>query len=173
MSLVNKQMNNLETSNLEFLKSKAEQKGATEVEVLRAALAESQERYNKQSDNIAKLLAEYDKRIQKLEQSVEQSNKQKTVQITQALEKAVNEVLGDIRNKVADYNKEIEKATNKLKGTEEEKTKNERWEEVKIFCFLVVGLAIGSYISNLVWGWWYDIPVKIEAINNALWQLTN
>ena len=36
---------------------------------------------------------------------------------------------------------------------------------------IVAAFAIGGYIANWAFGWWYDIPLKVDAINNALYQL--
>ena len=187
MSLGNKQMNNQvipksqEKSNLEILKEKANAEGATEADILRSALADSQERYNKQADNIAKKLDEYDKRIQKLEKSIEQSNKQKTVDVSKALEDAAKTVLQNIQDKVTGYSKEIEKATDKLRVAREEKSADDEREGItfiaKILGGLVIASTIGGYIANYVWGKWYHLPQalkeldKLQPINDALYQI--
>ena len=122
MSVGNKQMNNQvipksqEKSNLEILKEKANAEGATEVDILRSALADSQERYNDQADNIAKKLDEYDKRVQKLEQAVEQSNKQKTVDVSKALEDAADKIFQPMKEKSEDLLKTIKQAEDRAKN---------------------------------------------------------
>jgi len=187
MSLGNKQMNNQvisksqEKSNLEILKEKANAEGATEVDILRSALADSQERYNKQADNIAKKLDEYDKRIQKLEKSIEQSNKQKTVDVSKALEDAAKTVLQNIQDKVTDYSKEIERKTEKLRVAKEEKSADDEREGItfiaKILGGLVIASAVGGYIANYVWGKWNHLPQalkeleKLQTINDALYLI--
>lgn len=161
-------------SNLEILKEKANVEGATEVDVLRAALAESQERYNEQVDNIAE-------RLQKLEKSIEQSNKQKTVDVSKALEDAARAVLEKMQNKVTDYSKEIERKTEKLRVAKEEKSADDEREGItfiaKILGGLVIASTIGGYIANCVWGLWYHLPQalkeldKLQPINDALYQI--
>ena len=64
-------------SKSDALKAKAQQEGASELDLMRAALVESQERYNKQAAEIALMLQGYDKRIEALEKAVEQSNEKK------------------------------------------------------------------------------------------------
>lgn len=173
MSLMSKQ---------EALRAKAQQEGAAEVDVLRAALLESQERYNEQAANIALTLSKYEKRIEALEGAVSASNKQRAVDVSAALEKAAGEILEGVGGKVAKYAAEIEAATDKLRVVKEEKAQNDRLENIKwgaiIFGFVVGGFAIGGYIANLAWGWWYDVPQqmqditdKINAVNNGMWQL--
>ena len=183
MSLGNKQMNNQvvpkpkKNNNLEILKEKANVEGATEVDVLRAALAESQERYNEQVDNIAK-------RLQKLEQAVEQSNKQKAVDVSKALEDAAKAVLEKMQSKVTDYSKEIERKTEKLRVAKEEKSADDEREGItfiaKILGGLVIVSTIGGYIANYAWGEFYHLPQqlnsiadKVNAVNNGMWQLLN
>ena len=190
MSLGNKQMNNQvvpksqEKSNLEILKEKANAEGATEADILRSALADSQERYNKQADNIAEKLDEYDKRIQKLEKSIEQSNKQKTVDVSKALEDAAKTVLEEMQSKVTGYSEEIEKATDKLRVAREEKSADDEREGItfiaKILGGLVIVSTIGGYIANYAWGECYHLPQqlnsiadKVNAVNNGMWQLLN
>ena len=41
----------------------------------------------------------------------------------------------------------------------------------KELALIVAAFAIGGYIANWAFGWWYDIPLKVDAINNALYQL--
>ena len=175
MSLMSKQ---------DALRAKAQQEGAAEVDILRAALLESQERYNEQAANIALTLAKYDKRIESLEMAVSASNVQKTVDVSAALEKAAGEILDGVGGKVAEYAAEIEAATGKLRTVKEEKAKDDRLENIKfgaiIFGFVVGGFAIGGYIANWAWGWWYNVPQqvqsiadKVNAVNNGMWQLLN
>ena len=54
-------------SKSDALRAKAQQEGASELDLMRAALVESQERYNKQAAEIALMLQRYDKRIEALE----------------------------------------------------------------------------------------------------------
>lgn len=164
-------------SKREALQAKAQQEGAVEVDVLRAALLESQERYNEQAANISLILQKYEKRIEALEGAVSASNRQSASDISEALENAADAILDGVRGKVSEYVAEVEAATNKLKAAKEEKSRNDRWENVKIgliiFGVIVAAFAIGGYFSNWLYGWWYDVPQKLDAINNAMWQLLN
>jgi len=63
----------------DVLRIKANQVGANEIDILRAALLESQERYNKQSQDILSILQKYDERIETLEKVIASSNKKKCV----------------------------------------------------------------------------------------------
>ena len=58
-------------SKSDALRAKAQQEGASELDLMRAALVESQERYNKQAAEIALMLQKYDKRIEALEKATE------------------------------------------------------------------------------------------------------
>ena len=171
-------------SKREALRAKAQQEGAAEVDVLRAALLESQERYNEQAANIALTLSKYEKRIEALEGAVSASNKQRAVDVSAALEKAAGEILEGVGGKVAGYAAEVEAATDRFRIVKEEKAQSDRLENIRwsaiIFGFVVGGFAIGGYIANWVWGWWYDVPQqvqgiadKVNAINNGMWQLLN
>ena len=66
-------------SKSDALKAKAQQEGASELDLMRDALVESQECYNKQAAEIAIMLQGYDKRIEAFEKAVEQSNEKKRV----------------------------------------------------------------------------------------------
>ena len=44
-----------------------------------------------------------------------------------------------------------------------------RWQ----LALVVVAFAIGGYIANWAIFKWYEIPTKVDAVNNALWQLLN
>ena len=83
-------------SKVDTLKAKAQQDGANELDLMRAALVESQERYNQQAAQIALMLQKYDKRIYALEKAVERSNEQKHLNIQSALETASQAVLEPI-----------------------------------------------------------------------------
>lgn len=47
------------------------------------------------------------------------------------------------------------------------------WEALKELALVVVAFAIGGYIANWAIFKWYEIPTKVDAVNNALWQLLN
>ena len=55
---------------VDALKAKAEQDGANELDLMRAALVESQERYNQQAAQIALLLEKQNKRIEDYDKKI-------------------------------------------------------------------------------------------------------
>ena len=90
MSLMSKQ---------EALNARTERDGATELDLMRAALVESQERYNQQAAQLSLMLQRYDKRIEALEKAVEQANLQKSINVSEALRGASETILRDLRVK--------------------------------------------------------------------------
>ena len=88
-------------SKVDALKAKATQDGANELDLMRAALVESQERYNQQAAQISLQLEKQNKRIEALERAVERSNEQKSINIQSALEKATEAVMEPIKGKSA------------------------------------------------------------------------
>ena len=89
-------------SKSDALRAKAQQEGASELDLMRAALVESQERYNKQAAEIALMLQKYDKRIEALEKAVKESNEQRSINILSALEKATEAIMEPMRGKSAE-----------------------------------------------------------------------
>ena len=140
-------------SKSDALKAKAQQEGASELDLMRAALVESQERYNKQAAEIALMLQGYDKRIEVLEKAVEQSNEKKRVSLS-AIEKASDSLMEPMKTKIDAYVGEMDKATAKFQVAEKEKEKNDRWENIKWVIYLFLGVAaafaLGGYIANMV-----------------------
>lgn len=103
-------------SKSDALRAKAQQEGASELDLMRAALVESQERYNKQAAEIALMLQRYDKRIEALEKAVEQSNETKRVSLVSALEKASDALMEPMKAKIDTYVGEVDKATAKFQA---------------------------------------------------------
>lgn len=97
-------------SKSDALKAKAQQEGANELDLMRAALVESQERYNKQAAEIALMLQKYDKRIEALEKAVRDSNEQRSINILSALEKATTAIMGPVEGKMSGLMNTIEEA---------------------------------------------------------------
>ena len=97
-------------SKVDTLKAKAQQDGANELDLMRAALVESQERYNQQSAQIALLLEKQNKRIEALEKAVERSNEQKIINIQSALEKATEAVMEPMKGKSIELMATIDEA---------------------------------------------------------------
>ena len=158
-------------SKSDALKAKAQQEGASELDLMRAALVESQERYNKQAAEIALMLQGYDKRIEVLEKAVEQSNEKKRVSLF-AIEKASDSLMEPMKTKIDAYVGEMDKATAKFQVAEKEKEKNDRWENIKWVIYLFLGVAaafaLGGYIANMAWSAWYDVPEKLDVLNNGI-----
>lgn len=155
-------------SKSDALKAKAQQEGASELDLMRDALVESQECYNKQAAEIAIMLQGYDKRIEAFEKAVEQSNEKKRVSLS-ALEKASDSLMEPMKTKIDAYVGEMDKATAKFQVAEKEKEKNDRWENIKWVIYLFLGVAaafaLGGYIANMAW---YDVPEKLDALNNGI-----
>lgn len=160
---------------VDALKAKAEQDGANELDLMRAALVESQERYNQQAAQIALLLEKQNRRIEALERAVEQSNAQRQVNISAALEKASDALLQPMKAKIDTYIAEVDEATAKFQAAKDEKEENDRWENIKwgtiFFLGVAAAFAIGGYIANVAWSAWYDVPEKIDALNNGIYQI--
>ena len=97
-------------SKSDALRAKAQQEGASELDLMRAALVESQERYNKQAAEIALMLQKYDKRIEALEKAVKESNEQRSINILSALEKATEAIMEPMRGKSAELIATIDEA---------------------------------------------------------------
>lgn len=158
-------------SKSDALKAKAQQEGASELDLMRDALVESQECYNKQAAEIAIMLQGYDKRIEAFEKAVEQSNEKKRVSLS-ALEKASDSLMEPMKTKIDAYVGEMDKATAKFQAAEKEKEKNDRWENIKWVIYLFLGVAaafaLGGYIANMAWSAWYDVPEKLDALNNGI-----
>lgn len=153
------------------LKAKAHQSGATEVDVLRAALLESQERYNEQASKIALLLEKYDSRLKSLEKAVTASNKQETIDIQSALQNATDNILEPCQAKISDLLSDIDTAKKNFLAFKQKKTDSEFWENCKAEIFLVVTFAIGSALAVKFWLWWYDVPEIVDtlkAINQGI-----
>lgn len=137
---------------VDALKAKAEQDGANELDLMRAALVESQERYNQQAAQISLMLQRYDKRIEALERAVEQSNKQKHINMQTALEKAAQAVLGPIRSKSADVIAELDKAEKKMLKAKQAADRSERDETIRIGAFLFGIFFVATLFSSWVYG---------------------
>ena len=143
---------------------------ATRDELLRAAILESNERYEADAKEI---IAE----LKSLRAAVRASNEQRAIDVQEALKNASEAILEDVRGKVGEYIAAVEAATAKLQAAKAEKARNDRWENIKelffVFAVIVAAFAIGGYIANYAWSAWYDVPEKLDALNNGMWQLLN
>ena len=148
----------------EKLNNAALEDGASKEDLLRAALAASNDRYEK-------AVQEQNARLDRLEAAVRASNEQKDMNIQEALKRASAAILEDVRTESAEYIKAMDAATARLNAAHKKKARNDAWEAFKELALIVAAFAIGGYIANWAFGWWYDIPLKVDAINNALYQL--
>lgn len=160
-------------SKVDTLKAKAQQDGANELDLMRAALVESQERYNQQAAKITLMLQKYDKRIEALEAAVEASNRQKAINIQSAMNTASEAVLSNLKENIDRYKLEVDKATADLKTATKKKEKNETLEMIQFFGGVIAILAAAFYIALYLYGWWFDTIGKLDAINNGIYQLLN
>ena len=148
----------------EKLNNAALEDGASKEDLLRAALAASNDRYEK-------AVQEQNARLDRLEAAVRASNEQRAIDVQGALKNAAEAILSDVRTESAAYIKAMDEAAARLNAAHKKKARNDAWEAFKELALIVAAFAIGGYIANWAFGWWYDIPLKVDAINNALYQL--
>lgn len=167
-------------SRREILNEAAAAKDASNEAVLMAALNESQEEYKRLSAQYLQEITRLKAEIEAARTFIEDSNKKEVVDIQAALQTALEAILGDMRGAVAAYITEIKTATAKLQAANQEKVENDKWENIKwmtiLFVSVVTAFAVGGYIANYAWGYWYDVPEtldKLDAINNGVYQLLN
>ena len=87
----------------EKLNNAALEDGASKEDLLRAALAASNDRYEK-------AVQEQNARLDRLEAAVRASNEQRAIDVQGALKNAAEAILGDVRTESAAYIKAIEEA---------------------------------------------------------------
>ncbi|MFC2344292.1 hypothetical protein [Campylobacter sp.] len=117
---------------------------ATRDELLRAAILESNERYEADAKEI---IAE----LKSLRAAVRASNEQRAIDVQEALKNASEAILEDVRGKAGEYIAAVEAATAKLQAAKAEKARNDRWENIKelffVFAVIVAAFAIGVNFS--------------------------
>ena len=161
-------------SKMQILDDNANSENATDSDILKAALVETQDKYNQLS---AKLTMD----MEALKAAVERSNKEKDINIQSAMKNASEAILSDLKGVVDSYKAEVEQATERLQAATKKKDDNEKTEMI-IFLAGVFGVVFAAfYLSLLCYGWWYDIPEAVggitnhntllEAINNGIYQL--
>lgn len=161
-------------SKMQILDEKANAENATDSDILKAALVETQNKYNQLS---AKLTMD----METLKAAVERSNREKDINIQSAMKNASEAILSDLKGVVDSYKAEVEQATERLQAATKKKDDNEK-KEIAIFLAGVFGVVFAAfYLSLLCYGWWYDIPEAVggitqhntllEAINNGIYQL--
>ena len=161
-------------SKMQILDDNANSENATDSDILKAALVETQDKYNQLS---AKLTMD----MEALKAAVERSNREKDMNIQSAMKNASEAILSDLKGVVDSYKAEVEQATERLQAATKKKDDNEK-KEIAIFLAGVFGVVFAAfYLSLLCYGWWYDIPEAVggitqhntllEAINNGIYQL--
>lgn len=161
-------------SKMQILDDNANSENATDSDILKAALVETQDKYNQLS---AKLTMD----MEALKAAVERSNREKDINIQSAMKNASEAILSDLKGVVDSYKAEVEQATERLQAATKKKDDNEK-KEIALFLAGVFGVVFAAfYLSLLCYGWWYDIPEAVggitqhntllEAINNGIYQL--
>lgn len=161
-------------SKMQILDDNANSENATDSDILKAALVETQDKYNQLS---AKLTMD----MEALKAAVERSNREKDINIQSAMKNASEAILSDLKGVVDSYKAEVEQATERLQAATKKKDDNEK-KEIAIFLAGVFAIIVAAfYVALLLYGWWYDIPEAVggitqhntllEAINNGIYQL--
>lgn len=161
-------------SKMQILDDNANSENATDSDILKAALVETQDKYNQLS---AKLTMD----MEALKAAVERSNREKDINIQSAMKNASEAILSDLKGVVDSYKAEVEQATERLQAATKKKDDNDK-KEMVMFLGGVFGVVFAAfYLSLLCYGWWYDIPEAVggitnhntllEAINNGIYQL--
>jgi hypothetical protein len=113
----------------------------------------------------------YDKRIEALEAAVRTSNIEKAQNYTEALKTASETILGDIQGKLGTLKGEVQETVSSLQGARKKKDSNDIKEMVFFLAGMFVVVVAAFYVALVLYGWWYDIPEAVEAINNGIYQL--
>lgn len=161
-------------SNREILQEKANSENATDLDILKAALYESQEQYN----TLARAVLN---RLEAVEQSVRQSNDLAYINIDSAVKESVNGITGQIQATTQKAVADIEQYEARLKEAMAKQQKNDTREVIIVLGAFAVICFVAFYMALLCYGWWYDIPEAVqgvnnhngllEAINNGIYQL--
>ena len=138
---------------------------------MRAALVESQERYNQQAAKISLLLEKQNQRIEALERAVELSNEQKHLNIQAALETASQTVLKPIQSKSADVIQELDKAEARMLKAKKEADSSLLHEDIRFLGSLFVVFSVAVLLSNWVYWSFSSITDMVIAVNNGMYQL--
>ena len=158
-------------SKVDTLKAKAQQDGANELDLMRAALVESQERYNQQAAQISLMLQRYDKRIEAIEKAVERSNEQKYLNIQAALETASQAVMEPIQRKSADVIHELDKAEVRMLKAKEAADRSDTHENIRILGALFGVFFVATLLSSWIYWSFSSITDMVIAVNNGMYQL--
>lgn len=159
---------------MQILDDNANSENATDSDILKAALVETQDKYNQLS---AKLTMD----MEALKAAVERSNREKDINIQSAMKNASEAILSDLQGKISVYMQEVEAKTKELQAAKVAKEKESTLENIKIMAIVFAVIVAAFYVALLLYGWWYDIPEAVggitnhnnllEAINNGIYQL--
>lgn len=162
---------------LENLNKTANKKNASENDILKAALANNQEQYREISERlIAEMrdtMSDFDCRLKAIENAITQSNREKDINIASALQSASEAIIWQMRGKFDEFDRAIDKRIKKLEEAQLEADSSTFKFTAIIVAILILAFGVGGYFSNYLYGKWYEIPPKIDAINNGIYQLLN
>lgn len=151
-------------SKMEIMQAKAKEQYATERDVMSAAILELSEGTIKREDKLSKQIdllnqnmRDLVEEIRELKDEVANSNRQNTIDVKKVFDDSAETVLKPLQTKVSKIITSLDKAA-KLKEDDETNFL------VKLFFTVVIAFAIGGYIANWLYGWWYDIPKTIHSI---------
>lgn len=165
----------LDETTMDALNRKANEENASETDILKAALANNQEQYRELSERlIAEMqenMANFDTRLKAIEAAITQSNKEKDINITSALQNASETIIGQMKGKFGELDTAINKSIKHLQDAQIDAKNTDIKLLAIVFSIIVLAFSIGGCIANYTWGNWYDIPAKVDAINNGIYQL--
>lgn len=157
------------------LNEKANTENASENDILKAALMNNQEQYRELSERLIvemqNTMSDFDCRLKAIENAITQSNREKDINIVSALESSSEAIIGQMRGKFDEFDRAIDKRIKKLEEAQLEADSSTFKFTVIIVAILILAFGVGGYVANYAWGNWYDIPDKIDAINNGIYQL--
>ena len=157
------------------LNEKANAENATEADILKAALSNNYEQYKELSERLIEemqnTMSDFDCRLKAIENAIMQSNREKDINITSALQNASEAIIGQMRGKFGELDKAIDQRITKLKDAElNADNANYKFIAIVVVIFALVFFAVG-YGSNYAYGKYYDLPTKVKAINDGMYQL--
>ena len=151
-------------SKTEIMQAKAKDQYATERDIMSAAILELSEgtikredKLSKQIDILNRNMHDLVQEIRELKDEVANSNKQQTLDVKKIFDDNAEAMLKPLQTKVSKIIASLDKAE-KLKEDDETNFL------IKLFFTVVIAFAIGGYIANWLYGWWYDIPKTLNSI---------
>lgn len=168
-------MSKLDDIAFKRLNEKANTENASENDILKAALMNNQEQYRELSERLIvemrESMSDFDSRLKAIEIAITKSNKEKDINITSALQNASETIIGQLQGKFGELDKAIDQRITKLKDAElNADNANYKFIAIVVVIFALVFFAVG-YGSNYVYGKYYDLPAKVKAINDGMYEL--